>query len=685
MKFTFRNSWLARSPDLWPVWAAAAFAVLLVWVLPAAAGAQQPTTPERPTGLHATEIAHNSVSLAWDDPSDGSVTGYRILRRDRDNDAPGVFTTIEADTGSSAASHVDATAQAQRRYVYRVVARNAAGDSPRSSYVNVETPAAPLPARPTGLQATEVAHDSVSLEWADPGDDSITGYQVLRRARDGDEYGDGEGAAAFVAVVDNTGTAATSYTDTTVTARTRYVYQVQAINSQGTSPRSFHLNVETPYAVPDSPTGLAAWPSGPTSVLLSWADPGDESIAGYQVLRRSRDGDQYGDNQGEAAFSPVAANTGNAVAFYSDTSLKPRTRYVYQVKAINSAGKSEASASVDVETPEMPTVPDQPSNLRASTVTHESVTLDWIDPRDDSITGYQVLRRSRDGDQYGDAQGDAAFLPIAADTGNPATSYADTSVSPRTRYVYRIRAINSHGMSERSRFLNVDTPEEPTVPDRPAGLRASTVHNNRVTLRWIDPRDDSITGYQVLRRSRDGDQYGDGQGDAAFLPIAADTGNPATSYTDASVAPGTRYAYRVTVINAIGVSQPSTELNVETPTAPPKPTGLTTGLVTYERVVLAWDDPGLSAITGYRVLRREGDSGPFTTIRNDSESPSTSYTDRTALADTSYEYRVVALTDTGPSPESDSLGVRTLPFSGTSSACFPRTTSLGFPPGRTWT
>ena len=216
MKFTFRNSWLARSPDLWPVWAAAAFAVLLVWVLPAAAGAQQPTTPERPTGLHATEIAHNSVSLAWDDPSDGSVTGYRILRRDRDNDAPGVFTTIEADTGSSAASHVDATAQAQRRYVYRVVARNAAGDSPRSSYVNVETPAAPLPARPTGLQATEVAHDSVSLEWADPGDDSITGYQVLRRARDGDEYGDGEGAAAFVAVVDNTGTAATSYTDTTV-------------------------------------------------------------------------------------------------------------------------------------------------------------------------------------------------------------------------------------------------------------------------------------------------------------------------------------------------------------------------------------------------------------------------------------------------------------------------------------
>ena len=41
-----------------------------------------------------------------------------------------------------------------------------------------------IPARPTGLTVTAVTHDSVSLGWHDPGDASITHYQVLRRDRD---------------------------------------------------------------------------------------------------------------------------------------------------------------------------------------------------------------------------------------------------------------------------------------------------------------------------------------------------------------------------------------------------------------------------------------------------------------------------------------------------------------------
>ena len=37
-----------------------------------------------------------------------------------------------------------------------------------------------VPARPTGLTGT-VSTEQVSLSWDDPGDSSITGYQVLRR------------------------------------------------------------------------------------------------------------------------------------------------------------------------------------------------------------------------------------------------------------------------------------------------------------------------------------------------------------------------------------------------------------------------------------------------------------------------------------------------------------------------
>ena len=125
---------------------------------------------------------------------------------------------------------------------------NSAGLSQQSGYLNVETLAAPVsstvPVKPTGLTAS-VSHNSVALTWDDPEDDSITGYRVLRRSRDGDEYEDGGGAAEFVAVIDDTASPAASYTDTSVTARTRYVYRVKAINAVGLSERSGYVNVET--------------------------------------------------------------------------------------------------------------------------------------------------------------------------------------------------------------------------------------------------------------------------------------------------------------------------------------------------------------------------------------------------------------------------------------------------------
>ena len=115
-----------------------------------------------------------------------------------------------------------------------------------------------VPDRPTGLTTSSVTHNSITLTWDDPGDSSITGYQVLRRSRDGEQYGDGEGASTFVAVVGDTGSSATTYTDTSVTAHTRYVYRVKARNSEGLGPRSSYVNVETSTApsAPDAPTGL---------------------------------------------------------------------------------------------------------------------------------------------------------------------------------------------------------------------------------------------------------------------------------------------------------------------------------------------------------------------------------------------------------------------------------------------
>ena len=101
-----------------------------------------PQRPAKPTGL-TSAVSHDSVTLSWDDPQDGTITGYVILRRDKDTHPQGTFQTITADTATAATTYTDHTAQPDRRYVYRIKAINTHGYSAISSWVRAYTPAAP--------------------------------------------------------------------------------------------------------------------------------------------------------------------------------------------------------------------------------------------------------------------------------------------------------------------------------------------------------------------------------------------------------------------------------------------------------------------------------------------------------------------------------------------------------------
>ena len=107
--------------------------------------AQDGTPPSRPARPAATSISHDSVTITWDDPQDDSITGYRILRRNRDTDALGSFTVMEEDTGSADTSYTDGAVEPSTRYGYRVHAINAHGISDRSRSARFKTPAAPEP------------------------------------------------------------------------------------------------------------------------------------------------------------------------------------------------------------------------------------------------------------------------------------------------------------------------------------------------------------------------------------------------------------------------------------------------------------------------------------------------------------------------------------------------------------
>ena len=122
---------------------------------------------------------------------------------------------------------------------------------------------------------------------------------------------------------------------------------------------------------------------------------------------------------------------------------------------------SAATAAVAAEEPQSQEPPAKPTGL-TGTVSHDSVSITWDNPEDDTITGYQILRRDRALHEQG------VFLVHVDDTGNTGTTYIDTDVEPSVRYVYRIKARNAAGLSKRSKRFDANTPAAPPAPNTPA-------------------------------------------------------------------------------------------------------------------------------------------------------------------------------------------------------------------------
>ena len=84
------------------------------------------------------------------------------------------------------------------------------------------------------------------------------------------------------------------------------------------------------------------------SVTLSWADPADSSVTGYQILRREPA------IHGKRYFEVLVADTQSAATSFTDDTVEASAHYRYRVRAINAAGTSARSRSTRVDTPAAP-------------------------------------------------------------------------------------------------------------------------------------------------------------------------------------------------------------------------------------------------------------------------------------------------------------------------------------------
>ena len=525
------------------------------------------------------------------------------------------------------------------------------------------------PAKPTGLTAT-ATHDQVVLTWDDPGDDSITGYMILRRVRVNDVGG------KFSELVPDTGSAATGYTDDTVVAGTTYTYRIKAINEHSVSERSRWFHIDIPEAPepeeeeqdaerPGKPTGLTATATH-DQVVLTWDGPGDDSITGYVILRRVRVNDVGGE------FGVLVPDTGSAATTYTDDTVIAGTTYTYRIKAINEHGVSERSHWFHIDIPEAPEPeeeeqdaerPGKPTGLTA-TATHDQVVLTWDGPGDDSITGYVILRRVRENDVGGE------FSELVPDTGSAATTYTDDTVVAGTTYTYRIKAINEHGVSERSHWFHIETPAAPEPVSNSPATGAPAISGIAQVGETLTAGTAGIADADGLTTAAYTYQW-----KADDTDIAGATGS---TYTLAADDEGKAIKVLVSFIDDAGNDEALTSAATDAvaaaqPTEPPaKPTGLTAE-AGHDQVVLSWDDPGDDSVTGYMILRRlryDDPSGHFDELVADTGTAATTYTDGTVKANTHYTYRIKAINAAGMSERSRWLHLETPKASRLRSAYF---------------
>ena len=275
------------------------------------------------------------VALTWDDPANNTITKYQYRWKTGDG-AYGNWTDIDGSDASTDSYTVTGLTSGTA-YTFAVRAKNVGGNGAAATVTTATLPAAP------NLSAASDETDEVTLTWGDPGNNTITRYQVRSKVSDCDDCT--YTAWANIAVTDPDAPP-TGYTVTGLTSSTAYTFAVRAKNVGGNGAAA----TETAATLPAAPTNLLPVP-GDGAVTLSWSNPGGDTIARYQVRSKVTDSTY-------TAWTDIDGS-GADTTEHTVTGLTNGTEYTFKLRARNASGPGqESTATATPRAP--PAAPDGP-------------------------------------------------------------------------------------------------------------------------------------------------------------------------------------------------------------------------------------------------------------------------------------------------------------------------------------
>ena len=407
--------------------------------------------PSAPGNLSAT-AGNGRVVLRWDNPDDGSITGYKV-RYAKTADRDGTPWNPVPNAGASSTSHTVGSLDNGEEYSFQVRAVNASGDGAAPAWVKA-TPQSTATVHTVTVPATlsvgegagtarvpitsTAAFGKAVTFTVTYGDSGATG---ANNPANGDYDNDAVTSITFAAA-DRTKTIEIPISsDQEVEGNESFTVSI-ALAPSNTLPANFLLGTATTVvtiadnppdeeeeeeelpAAPAQPTGLAAQ-AGNAQVTLSWNNPDNATISKWQYQQKQGDG-------GYGAWVDVPGSTASTTS-HTVTGLSNGTAYSFRIRAVNAGGNSPASAEVRA-TPMAP--PLKPTGVTA-TAGHAQVTLSWDNSNNATISKWQYQQKQGDG-SYG------PWMDIPDSTATT-TSHTVTGLTNGTVYSFRIRAVNAGG------------------------------------------------------------------------------------------------------------------------------------------------------------------------------------------------------------------------------------------------
>ena len=270
-------------------------------------------TPSTPTGLTATKVTYNSISLSWSPATDDiAVDGYNVFRN-------GLYVASTRATSYTISGLIPLSTHNITLQAYDL-ARNKSARSTALFATTIALPELEAPSVPTNLTFSNLTGTSVVVRWDASTDNvGVTGYNV------------------FVNGVYNKTVTTRATTITGLTGSTAYLISIQAVDAvKNRSARSTALSVTTLDSTkPSAPTNVASSKVTKTGARVTWTAATDNvAVTFYNIYRNG------------AYVATVSGTT----TTYNLTALTAGTSYNITVRALDAAKNFTNSAPLGVTT-----------------------------------------------------------------------------------------------------------------------------------------------------------------------------------------------------------------------------------------------------------------------------------------------------------------------------------------------